>query len=201
MKSFAIQFVSATSLAFLFLASPFTSAAQAQDGPGLVLVLDVAKVFKSYPEFQTQMDAIKQQAESLKGKIQEQQQAIQEQAREVSRMEQGLARDEAEGKVEQQQASLRTSARQAEGKLLTREAQIYYNTYRKMQESVTQLAQENNVALVLRFESESIDPANRGEVIKGVNRQVVYYGSIDLTDSVIERMKTRTASAPRTAPK
>ena len=147
------------------------------------------------PNFKSQMESIKQEAETLKGQIQQQQQAIQKQASEVGKMEIGDSRYQAEEQVEQQQAKLRTKARQAEAGLLTREAQIYYNTYRDMQQVVTQLAQENNVALVLRFESGSIDPSNRPEVIKGVNRQVVYYGPIDLTSSVIERMGTRTAGA------
>ncbi len=194
MKSFATQSAAIASLAFLFLASPFISGANAQDSPGLVLVLDVAKVFKADPNFKSQMESIKQQAEKLKGDIQQQQQTIQQKAVEVSQMDRDDARNQAEAMVEQEQAKLRTEARQAEAGLLTQEAQIYYNTYRQMQQVVTQLAQENNVALVLRFESESIDPSNRGEVIKGVNRQVVYYGPIDLTASVIQRMSARTAS-------
>lgn len=201
MKSFATQFAFAASMAILFLASPFVSGANAQDSPGLVLVLDVAKVFQDNPEFKSQMEAIKQRAETLKGTIQQEQQAIQQRAMEVSRMEMGEARDQAEADVEQQQAKLRTKARQAEAQLLTQEAQIYYNTYRQMQQVVTQLAQENNVALVLRFESGPIDQSNRGEVIKGVNRQVVYHGPVDLTNAVIKGMSTQTASANSAAPK
>ena len=195
MKSLVLKFVASVSVAFLLLASPFINQANAQEGAGLVLVLDVAKVFKSNSGFKGQMEEIKQEAERLKANIQQQQQAIQKEALEVSKMERNESRNQAEGAVEQKQASLRTQARQAETELLTREAQIYYSTYREMQKVVTALAQENNVSLVLRFESETIDPANRGEVIKGVNRQVVYHGPIDLTTMVIDRMGGQTANA------
>ena len=127
MKSLVLKFVASVSVAFLLLASPFINQANAQEGAGLVLVLDVAKVFKSNSGFKGQMEKIKQEAERLKANIQQQQQAIQKEALEVSKMERNESRNQAEGAVEQKQASLRTQARQAETELLTREAQIYYS--------------------------------------------------------------------------
>ena len=60
-----------------------------------------------------------------------------------------------------------------------------------MKQTVASLAQQYGIALVLRFDSESINPTDRGEVIKGVNRTVVYHHKLDLTNMVI------CASTPR----
>ena len=163
---------------------------------GVVAVLDVAKVFKENAAFDSRMKAIKAEADQLKTQIQGEQQTIKEAAMGVSQYEAGTTqRNEMEAKIEQDQAALRTRARQAEAQLLNREAKIYYDTYQQLQAVVGQLAEANNIALVLRFDGEPIDATNRGEVIKGVNRSVVYFSKIDLTNLVMQAMDTDTANA------
>jgi len=163
---------------------------------GVVAVLDVAKVFKENAAFDSRMKAIKSEADQLKTQIQSEQQTIKEAAMGVSQYEAGSAqRNEMEAKIEQDQAALRTRARQAEAQLLNREAKIYYDTYQQLQAVVGQLADANNISLVLRFDGQPIDATNRGEVIKGVNRSVVYFSKIDLTNLVMQAMDTDTANA------
>ena len=89
-------------------------------------------------------------------------------------------------------------SRQTESELLNREARVYYDTYREMQTVVKALAEANGLSLVLRFDSESIDPNNRNEVIKGVNRAVVFHRKLDLTAMVSAELNTRMAAAPAT---
>jgi Skp family chaperone for outer membrane proteins len=101
-----------------------------------------------------------------------------------------------EAELVQQQAALRTKARQAEADLLNREARIYYDTYQEMQSIVGNLAGQFGISLVLRFDSEQIDASNRAEVIKGVNRAVVYHRRLDLTSRVSAAMNERSAQAP-----
>lgn len=171
----------------------------AQEGTGgLVTVLDVAKVFEQNQAFSTKMEQIKTQATALKESIQERQRKIQQDAMAVQDLEVGSeTRNQRELELEQRQTALRTEARQKEQDLLNREAQIYYETYEAMQSVVTKVAQENNIALVLRYDSTPIDKTNRNEVIKGVNRTVVYHKQLDLTKLVSETLNARTAGAGR----
>ena len=177
----------------------FASPVTAQDGQsqgGLVAVLDVAKVFKANPVFEQKMASIKAEADSLKAQIQQEQEGIRARAQQVSQYEIGTAeRNQMEAKIEQDNAALRTKARQAETDLLTRESQIYYSTYQEMQTAVAKIAQQYGISLVLRFDSEEIDPTNRGEVIKGVNRAVVYHHKLDLTNMVIKALNPQAANA------
>lgn len=181
----------------VLVSTALASNVQAQESQaGIVTVLDVAKVFKADTEFEAQMASIKQEADNLKKQIQDRQEAIKQEAQQVSQMEaMSPARQEAEGIVEQKQAKLRTEARQAEAALLTREAKVYYDTYQRMQSVVAQVATANNISLVVRFDSAPIDQVNRQEVIKGVNRTVVFHRDIDLTSLVIQTMVPRTAAA------
>ncbi len=161
--------------------------AQAQE-PGIVAILDVAAVFQKNLEFNTQMQEIKNAANDLKKQITAQQQAIQQRAVEINAMESGPDRFEQEAALEQQQAQLKTQARQAETNLLNREAQIYYVTYQKLQSVVKAVADANDIDLVLRFDSSPVNGNVRPEVIKAVNRSVVYNDHLDLTAIVTQQM-------------
>lgn len=161
--------------------------AQAQE-PGIVAILDVAAVFQKNLEFNTQMEEIKKEAEQLKLQITEQSKIIQSRAAEISAMESGADRFQQEADLEQQQAQLKTQARQAETNLLNREAQIYYVTYQKLQSVVQAVAEANGIGLVLRFDSSPVNGNVRPEVIKAVNRSVVYNDRLDLTTLITDQM-------------
>lgn len=188
MKSYSSFFALAA-----LVAISFTPTAFAQDG-GIVAVLDVAKVFKVNKDFDTQMKDIKTQAESLKTQIQQRQEEIKSEAMQISQYEAGSAdRNKMEAEVEQKQAALRTSARQAEADLLNREARVYYDTYVKMQKVVGDLASKHGISLVVRYDGGTVSSASRPEVIKAVNRTVVFHRDIDLTTMVINGMGPRVA--------
>jgi Skp family chaperone for outer membrane proteins len=186
--------VAAIAIAF---AMTVTITAEEQPGTsGLVTVLDVAKVFEDNPTFKSQMEAIKNEAETLKQRITDTQENIRKEAMALQEHEVGTEqRNKLEADLEQRQTQLRTEARQSEQDLLNREAQIYYQTYRTMQEVVTKIAQENGISLVLRFDNSEIDPNSRPEVIKMVNRTVVVHHRLDLTKLVSQQMNARTAGA------
>jgi len=172
----------------------------AQEGKtGLVAILDVAKVFKDNTVFDGKMKAIKSEAEGLKAQITQEQETIKARAQGLTSFEIGSPeRNKLEGDLEQQQTALRTKARQLETELLNKEALVYYETYQQMQTIVGSLANQYGISLVLRFDSEEINPNNRTEVIKGVNRAVVYHRQLDLTKAVTDAMNARTAQATGT---
>lgn len=190
------------SLAVAVLATVAGSTAVAQEegeSAGLVAVLDVARVFKENPEFDTAMKSIRQEADGLKGQITQQQEAIKAEAQKLGQYEPGSAeRNQMEATLEQKQTALRTQARQAEADLLTREAGVYFTTYEKMKSVVGEIAGQHGISLVLRFDSQEIDSTDRNSVIKGVNRPVVFHRRLDLTNLVIQNMGSASASAGKT---
>lgn len=171
---------------------------QAQDTPGssggAIVVLDVAKVFKSSPNFNEQIESIQDQAEKLKADVENRQRQLRDDAQEITEKFKANTpeRKQAEAKVEQDMTTLRTQARQAESDLMAQEAKVYYETYLQMQAIVAQAAKDHGIALVLRFDSSEIDPNNRNSVVGGVNRPVVFQRDRDLTGYVIEQMNLDT---------
>jgi Skp family chaperone for outer membrane proteins len=168
----------------------------AQQSAGRICVLDVAKVFKDNPTFQAQMEEIRDSAAKLKSSVEAQLTELQKEAEQLEQYQQNSEkRRELERGLVAKQADLQTRARQAEADLLTREAKIYLQTYKQMEQVVARIAEENNISLVLRYESAPINQDDRADVIKGVNRQVVFQKYSDLTNLVHQQM-TGSAQAP-----
>ena len=176
------------------------SVASAQETAGRVAILDVAKVFKENKRFDELVKAIKAQADQLKLQITAEQDAIKADVMKLREKPAGPERNQKEAELEQRHTALRTTTRQNEAELLNREARVYYDTYREMQAVVEGMAKEYGLSLVLRFDSESIDPNNRNEVIKGVNRAVVFHRQLDLTKFVSDELNKRMSSAAASTP-
>ena len=143
------------------------------------------------------MNAIKTEATNFKAQMETAQTDIQAKAEPLKDLKPGSPEFNAlQAQLEQETASLRTKAQQTNTELLSREARIYYDTYQQMQKTVAALATEYNISLIIRFDSQAIDPDKRDEVIKGVNRNVVYQKNLDLTSLVVGKMgSVETANA------
>jgi Skp family chaperone for outer membrane proteins len=191
------NFLNSLVMAFVVgLVSIMSGVVSAQQNAGRICVLDVAKVFKDNPGFQSQMEGIRAEATRLKSTVESQLNELQEEAKQLDQFQPNSdKRRELERDLVTKQADIQTRARQAEADLLTREAKIYLETYREMEQVVAKIAEENNISLVLRYESQPINQDDRADVIKGVNRQVVYQKYSDLTNLVHTQM-VGSAQAP-----
>ncbi len=179
----------ATSLFVCLMLTTLSQGVAGAAGGTSVAVLDVARVFKNHTAFMQQTEAIKQEIAAFEDELKRQRQAITEQAKaleqyrsgspEYKRLEEDLAKRTSDIQV-------RTQLKKNE--ILNREAKLYYDTYQQILGAVGQLAQQHGIEIVLRFDSESIDPANRGDVQQGVNRFVIMQRNLDLTQLVINHV-------------
>lgn len=172
-------------------------AQQPSGGPGLVTVLDVAKVFENHAAFKANM-------ESLKTEVTQFQKSIREKVTVLTEKRQKLAQNykvgtpefkQAEISLATEESNLKTKTQQTERDYMNKEAQLYYNTYLQVQSVVTTFANKNNITLVLRFDSSPIDQTNRASVSAGVNRFIVYQNSLDITDFIIKEVNGGVAQA------
>lgn len=165
---------------------------------GRVCVLDVAEVFKRNQAFESEMEKIRTEAASLKASVEQQFAKLQQEADQLEQYQVGSAeRNDLESQLMQKQALLQSKARQSESDLLTREARIYFQTYKQMEEIVAKIANEYNISLVLRYDSQTMKQDDRADVIKGVNRSIVFQKNLDLTNLVSQQLNG-VAQAPAT---
>ncbi|GEM_PF-934986 len=160
--------------------------AQAQNG-GIVAVLDLAKVFELHPGHIAKMAQIQKRAEAMKIDFQQQQITLQEKAKQATTQYKGEQLNGIEVTLRQEEVTLQTKARQAQTELMKSEAEAYYQTYEEVMGHVKSLCTQYNVSLVLRYDSEPIDPSKPETVIRGVQRSVVH-ATQDLTPLVVGKV-------------
>lgn len=161
----------------------------AQEG-GVVAVLDVKKVFDEHRAFQGEVEAIKNDIKAFEKNFMAQRDNL---LAERKAMDDTLTPGTVDYK--RREADLAQAASDLEVKktlkqksIVEREAKAYYDTYRHIVAEVNAFADANGIVLVLRYDSEPIDKDNRTDVIKGVNRHVVYQQNRDLTDIIVARV-------------
>ena len=177
---------------YLALLGIFVAPARAQNPAGAnagryqIAVVDVSYIFKEHQGFKQKMEGMKQQMQSIdsqmKGKRDEIAQLEQRKAsytpgsQEFRNLDETIARAKAD-------FSLETTKLRKD--FLEREAKIYYETYLEVDRAVQSYAQRNNLGLVLRFDGERVDPNIREDVLRGINKAVVFQNSIDITPDVL----------------
>jgi hypothetical protein len=81
---------------------------------------------------------------------------------------------------------------------LEQEAKVYFNVYNEVVERVATFSDRNRIGLVLRYNSDEMDAQDRGSVLQGVNRPVVFQRNLDITDIILQACNAGT-TAPRSS--
>jgi Skp family chaperone for outer membrane proteins len=151
-----------------------------------VAVVDVSFVFKKYPQFTADIEALKvamtKADEGLKAERdrlvakEAQRDTLKPGSDQFKVMDEELARDKANFSI--QQGTVRRD-------FLEREAKIYYNTYQRVSEAVAAVAAQNNIGMVLRFNGDPIDPMQREDVMRAIMQPIVFQNNVDITPNVL----------------
>ncbi|TWU25934.1 OmpH family outer membrane protein [Bythopirellula polymerisocia] len=185
----ALHLFSIVSLGLAALASPTSaqqtgpSANSARYGYGVV---DVTYIFKHYQRFTTSMENMKKEMESADGQIKTERDAIVEKERAREQYNPGAPEFK---QIDEEIARLKAEFQLKAGKIrrdfLEREAQVYYQTYQEVSNAVQYYAQQHNIGMVLRFNGDAIDPNNREDILRAINKPVVFQNNVDITPDVL----------------
>ncbi|MDX1947758.1 MAG: OmpH family outer membrane protein [Pirellulaceae bacterium] len=154
-----------------------------------VAVIDVARVFKEDREFQRKLDKVKAEIAEFEGKVSTLHAKIKEMQpkNEGSDLPSG-EQAERQLKAAQLQAALTAEITVRKQAFLLDESHIYYDRYQALEAAVEKVARERDVALVMRHNSEPMNPGDRSSVLQGVNRAIIYSRVPDLTVEVIKAL-------------
>jgi Skp family chaperone for outer membrane proteins len=160
----------------------------------LVAVVDIAKVFESHPAFKASLDALKEQARNADLDLESKQKNLSQRGQRLTELE-ATSPDyrKLEADLAREAADLQVQARQTKKELLQRESVQYYTSYNEILAAIDRIAQRHAIALVLRFDSRAMDPNDPQSVMQGMNRAVVLQRNLDITNMVIEELRTALA--------
>ncbi|HEY2882851.1 MAG TPA: OmpH family outer membrane protein [Pirellulales bacterium] len=166
------------------------SMGSSQLGLNGIAVVDVAYIFKHYEKF-------KQQMEQMKARVDQAEQALKADADNLKKMadqqKQYTPGSDAYKKMEADMLKLQADwnvKKSLKGKeFMDQEGAVYFNVSREIDLVVKQLAVQNGVVLVLKFNGESVDPNDHNDILRGINKPIVYYDArMDITPNVLDQL-------------
>lgn len=182
----------------------FTSFASAQNQAGAnatkfgIAVVDVGYIFKNHQRFKTTMEGMKSEMQGIEKSLKSKREGIAQ--KEAERNEYNLGTPEYKGldeEVARQKADFNVEMTQLRKDFLEREAKVYHQTYLEVDETVRYYAERQNIGLVLRFNGEKPDPNRRDDVLRSINKPVVFQNNIDITPDVLSLLNRNTREIAR----
>ncbi|MEX2315530.1 MAG: OmpH family outer membrane protein [Pirellulales bacterium] len=162
-----------------------------------VAVVDISYIFKNHAAFRNSMDNMKKEMDNIEvqlkgkreqiGKIEEERNKFNVGNDQYKKLDEQLAREMANFNLEM--TRLRKD-------FLDREAKEYYKTYLEVVDAVTQYARARNIGLVIRFNGDPVDPNRREDVLREINKPVVFQNQIDITPDVLKLLNRDVAAVP-----
>lgn len=164
-----------------------------------VALIDIGKVFKSHSSFNQQLEALKQEADQFKAESENVRRQLMIRAEELNAYKAGSEKYRSlETELAQEAASMEVEQRNRLREMVTREAELHFATYQQVSAAIDSYCQQRGIQLILRFNSDPMDPAEPNSIMNKVNGSVVYHAAgKDITDDIIQRVRQATDAAAR----
>jgi Skp family chaperone for outer membrane proteins len=166
--------------------------------PGTSIALvDMNAVFNNHLRFKAAMEDLKNDIKTYEATLTQRQRDAAQISEQLGGYQTGTPEyKQLEGQLAQASADLQVDVALKRKEFLEREAKVYYYAYMEVVDQVTAFSQRNGIALVLSYNGEQINPQDRGSVLQGVNRAVIYQKSLDITSNVLDMLNR--GAAPNT---
>ncbi len=175
----------------------------AQSAGTSVVVLDVGKVFKEHRRFKQKMETMKGDVTNFENYLKSQRTKVQNMVTELKeKFKTGTPGYAAQEKqIAKISSDMEVETRLKRKEFVQHEAKIFYDTYQEITSAVAQFATKYKIDLVLRFNSEPINPDNPQQILAGVNQNIVYHSKPrDVTVQIIEMLNGRAGPGISTRP-
>jgi Skp family chaperone for outer membrane proteins len=177
--------------------------AQAQNPAGAnaqkhgVAVVDVSYIFENHARFRAAKETMKKEIEAADAQVkadrdrlaqlEEQRNAYNSGSPEYKQADEELARSMAE---------LNLKMGKLRKEFVEREAKVYYQTYLEVTDAVKYYAQRHDIGMVVRFNGARVDANRREDVLREINKSVVFQNQIDITPDVLALLNRDATAAP-----
>lgn len=172
------------------------------ESPHRIALIDMARVFKTYKKFENLREELKGDLTKSEDKFKQMAEQIRKEQSELKLMKEGSDEYAQKEKVVLGHTTQAETYRKSQQRdLIRREAQIYKTIYLEVADAVQKYASHFNYTLVLRFTSDDLDATeNPEDVMRGLNKQVVYYRpNDDITNAIVRYLNSnyqRSAATP-----
>lgn len=72
---------------------------------------------------------------------------------------------------------------------MEQEGKLYYKVSLEIDDAVKLIATRNNIALVLKFNGDDVDANDRNDILRNINKPIVYFDkNMDITPFVLQEL-------------
>jgi Skp family chaperone for outer membrane proteins len=176
----------------------YTLQAQQTRAGTTVAVVDIAVVMENNTKFKSMLDAIQVEITQFDGTLETARKQVTSMVEELKGYNPGTAAySQLEERIAKIQSDVQVQMQIKRKNVLQKEAKVFHECYIEVQKTIATFCERNGISLVLNYDSKAINPQSRESVLKGVNRDIVYQRSLNITKYIVDAVnKGNQAGAP-----
>ena len=195
-KTFLLALLGAIALSQL--AAGDALAQQPRPGaPNTVAILDLTYIFKHHVRFKQMSEDMKRDVDAAESALKADRDSYQKLIQKLEDYKRGSPEyKQLEEEIAKRGSELNLRVNIQKKDFLEQESRIYYTVYQEILECVRRHSEQYGISLVLRFNGDPIDRNDPQEILKELNKSVIYYNqAIDITPVILD-MTARMAPNP-----
>jgi outer membrane protein len=168
-----------------------------QQAIGGVAIIDLSYIFKNHNRFKAMTEGMRAEVLRAEDALKARRTEIESLSKRLNDLGNELRKDSPEYKqldadLTRKKIDLSTQVSQQKKEFLEKEAKIYYSVYQEVLDEVQYFSERNRISLVLRFNGDPVSDGDPQEILKQLNKQVVYYNKgIDITPMILDSLNTQ----------
>ena len=172
---------------------PARAVANPQAGTHRIAVVDIGYIFKNHAGFKARKAELEAEMKQASERLKAEQETLRRMAQDLQKMQPGTEPyKQQEEEIARRNGDLQIRFQLQDKEFARKEANIYHTVYKEVEQEVQYLASQGGLDAVLRFNGDTVDPAQPPQVMRDVNKLVVWFHpDLDLTPHVLQRLNVR----------
>lgn len=182
-------FTGLTAICLSICSSNIGNSVQAQQpGTGTtVAVVDIAVVMENNTKFKSMLESIQVEINEFDQTLETARKQVTSMVEELKGYNPGTAAySQLEERIAKIQSDVQVQMQIKRKNVLQKEAKVFHECYTEVQKTIATFCERNGISLVLNYDSKAINPQSRESVLKGVNRDIVYQRSLNITKYIVD---------------
>jgi Skp family chaperone for outer membrane proteins len=162
--------------------------------PYQVVLLDLDKLQIENPRLKLGMEQLNQEAQGLEVEFKKEDEALKEMYASLKQLKPGTPDyDSLDSRIMKRTAELRADLAKRQKELVKKQWKLRYSIFQEIREEVEAFASRNQIAAVIRFNSDQPDVENPQSIQRDlINKNVVWYdASLDITPDIKKALDRR----------
>jgi Skp family chaperone for outer membrane proteins len=162
----------------------------ARPAPNGIALLDISKIFKSHARFLQAMEEMKGDVGKAEAQMKSEAEYVNSLVEALKQLKPGTVDySTKEQEIARRRADMNVRIQLQRKEFLLREAKIYHQVYQEISKEVEAFAATNGIVTVFRYNGDQVDAENPEDVLKNINKPVVYFNpGMDITAQILERL-------------